>query len=212
MCGRLRSEARARVIPAAWAVFLGLGILATPVLIAVEPAFSHLGWQVSVVVTAMGILTWLGYGGLDIGIFVVTAILGWCSGRREVSRRGVIAALTVSGAGLLGQLVKNIACRARPSAPLAGTFFAHFPCFPAKYADASFPSGHVITAFAAAVFLALWYPCARWVFLILATLVALSRIVLGAHFPSDALAGALIGSGSALLVHTLVPAVRRSEA
>jgi undecaprenyl-diphosphatase len=108
--------------------------------------------------------------------------------------------------------VKNVVCRARPTAPGAGIFFAHFPCFPAPYAYASFPSGHATTAFAAAVLLALWYP--RWapIFAGLAALVGLSRIVLGSHFPSDVLAGALLGSLIALAVHGRFQAARRSDA
>ncbi|MBI2115258.1 MAG: phosphatase PAP2 family protein [candidate division NC10 bacterium] len=113
---------------------------------------------------------------------------------------------------MLDQILKNIACRARSSAPEAGSFFSSFPCFPAKYAYASFPSGHATTAFAAALLLALWYPRASGVFVGLAGLVALSRVVLGSHFPSDVLAGALLGSAVALGVHAYVPAARRDHA
>jgi undecaprenyl-diphosphatase len=114
----------------------------------------------------------------------------------------------VAASGVLDQIVKNVACRARPSAPGAGLFFAKFPCFPATYVYASFPSGHAATAFATAVVLAFVYPRQTGVFLGLAVLVGLSRILLGAHFPSDVLAGALLGSGVALAVHATVPAVR----
>lgn len=71
-------------------------------------------------------------------------------------------------------------------------------------ASASFPSMHAAGAFALACGISLgvgrhrpWLLAVTWV---LATAVALSRIVLGVHFPSDILAGFLVGTGSAALV------------
>jgi undecaprenyl-diphosphatase len=118
------------------------------------------------------------------------------------------AAGAVAAAGVLAQVVKNLACRARPTALDAGAFFAAFPCFPAGYATASFPSGHATTAFAAAVLLSLRYPRGAVVFFGLAVLVGLSRVVLGSHFPSDVVAGAVLGSLTALGAHGLLPAQR----
>ena len=57
----------------------------------------------------------------------------------------------------------------------------------------SFPSNHALNNFAAAVFLLRLFPNYKWIFLITATLVSLSRIYLGVHYPSDILGGALIG-------------------
>jgi membrane-associated phospholipid phosphatase len=168
-------------------------------------------WRTPPLDTVMQGITRLGYGGVDIGLLTALALLGSWTGNRGLRNRGLAGAVTVAAAGLLDQVVKNILCRARPSALGAGRFFVNFPCFPAPYAEASFPSGHATTAFAAAVLLGLWYP--RWAgaFVGLAMLVGLSRVLLGAHFPSDVFAGALLGSGAALVVYVYVPAIRPIE-
>lgn len=63
----------------------------------------------------------------------------------------------------------------------------------------SFPSNHAVNNFAAAVFLTALYPRLKWVFLVTALLVSISRIYLGLHYPSDILAGALIGAAAGTL-------------
>ncbi len=59
----------------------------------------------------------------------------------------------------------------------------------------SFPSGHTMTAFAVALPLALFYPTLSLGLLFCALSIAMSRILLGMHFLSDVVAGALIGAG-----------------
>src|SRR5579864_4062873 len=63
---------------------------------------------------------------------------------------------------------------------------------PDKY---SFPSGHSITAFAIALSIGLFYPQLQGCLLVIAFLIAGSRIILGMHFLSDVLAGSVIGAG-----------------
>jgi membrane-associated phospholipid phosphatase len=71
--------------------------------------------------------------------------------------------------------------------------------------SACFPSGHTGEAFATATALSIayrkWYviiPAYSW-----ALLVGYSRLYLGVHFPSDVLAGAILGSGCAFLIYKI---------
>jgi len=58
----------------------------------------------------------------------------------------------------------------------------------------SFPSNHAVNNFAAAVFFYLLFPRLKWALFIAASLVAISRLYVGLHYPSDIAGGAIIGS------------------
>lgn len=69
--------------------------------------------------------------------------------------------------------------------------------------DASFPSGSTTIAFTTATTLSINYP--KWYVIVpsygYATAVAYSRMHLGVHYPTDVLAGALLGTTSAFITH-----------
>jgi len=70
-----------------------------------------------------------------------------------------------------------------------------------KVPDAfSFPSGHTLHAFAFALLLSSFHPALAPLLWGYAAVVALARVVLGLHFPSDVVVGALIGIGTSSLV------------
>ncbi|MDD2284262.1 MAG: phosphatase PAP2 family protein [Paludibacter sp.] len=74
-----------------------------------------------------------------------------------------------------------------------------------KAIDFAMPSGHTSTCFATATALSLKYP--EWYIIVpayaWATSVGLSRMHLGMHYPTDVLAGAALGAGSAYLSYKL---------
>ncbi|MEM9332377.1 MAG: phosphatase PAP2 family protein [Pseudomonadota bacterium] len=99
---------------------------------------------------------------------------------------------TIAFSGLAAILFKNLIGRARPvlhenyelwlSSPFAGVY--HY---------ASFPSGHSTTVGALAAVLLLIAPRIGYVFVPVAIWVAISRVAVGAHFPSDIIAGLSLG-------------------
>ena len=70
----------------------------------------------------------------------------------------------------------------------------------ADAAYAGLPSGHATTAFSVLVAFGVLWPRARPVLLVYALLIVVSRVVVTAHYPTDVLAGALVGSVGVLMV------------
>jgi undecaprenyl-diphosphatase len=73
--------------------------------------------------------------------------------------------------------------------------------------DASFPSDHATAAFAIAVSIWLRHRRAGWLALGLATLVSVSRVAVGTHYPTDVLGGAVLGTVAAVVLW--LPPIRR---
>jgi undecaprenyl-diphosphatase len=138
-------------------------------------------------------LSWIGrLGAVWIAIAFVLALM-W--------RRPAILFTTIAAAfsgELLSDLGKAIVPRHRP--------FEHQLGPPST--THSFPSGHSTTSFACATVLAHYAPRLRVPFFVLAALIAFSRVYDAMHYPTDVLAGAVLGVLVGLL---LVAVVRRRE-
>jgi undecaprenyl-diphosphatase len=107
-------------------------------------------------------------------------------------RRTVLLALIVGLAAFAADSVsfgvKDLTSRPRP-------FEAHPQIHPLYVVhSSSFPAGHAATAFAGAVVLAFVVPRAAPLLVSIAALIGFSRIYVGVHYPSDVLAGAVIGA------------------
>ncbi len=151
------------------------------------------------------VISWWGLGAVDAGLFVLLFLIGRARSSEHLKRVGIMGLFAVGGSGLVVQIAKHLFCRARPRLTNAGEFFNAVPCLSSTYGFLSYPSGHATTAFAAAVTLSWAFPNWRILFLSAAVVVSLSRVALGAHFPSDVVAGALLGSIVGLIACRLVP-------
>jgi len=115
---------------------------------------------------------------------------------KKTRTAGAVMLLSVLLAFLVGELaLKNIICRVRPCNQNMSVVLAIDR--PSAY---SFPSGHTGSSFAAATALFLYHR--KWGLgaLLLALVIGLSRVYLFVHFPTDVLAGALLGVLCALAV------------
>jgi membrane-associated phospholipid phosphatase len=100
---------------------------------------------------------------------------------------------------LFTSIVKRVIGRARPFVDLAGDPF-HLQAFVWRPEYASMPSGHATTAVAAAMAFGMLWPQLRAPLWAYAVIILASRVLLAAHYPSDILAGAAVGTAGVLLV------------
>ncbi len=95
--------------------------------------------------------------------------------------------------GLLGTLtykfIKGKTLRPRPF-----NVYPAIKCVGTTLDQFSFPSGHTMHATAFSIIASFFFPGLAWLVVPFAALVALSRPILGLHYPSDVLAGAALGA------------------
>jgi undecaprenyl-diphosphatase len=115
-----------------------------------------------------------------------------------VARAGFLF-MAVAVPGIVVTIVKRFIGRARPYLFESGGPFVFEP-FRWDPNYASLPSGHTTTAFATAFAIGALYPRLRWPIWILAAVIAASRVIVSAHYPSDVLAAAVVGVLGAIAV------------
>ena len=112
-------------------------------------------------------------------------------------RIGAGILVSLAAALILTLIFQVLAWRPRPEAVRLLLLQPHFP---------SYPSGHATTVFAVAFVVGLSYRRAHWwgVSIVGAALIALSRVYLGHHYPSDVLGGAILGASVGAACYGLI--------
>lgn len=115
----------------------------------------------------------------------------------------ICSILAMGLAGLTDLLIYIFWKRPRPYVAHADTLF---PNTAGQFVDtSSFPSSHTYIAFAVAVSILLYgHKKLGFTLLLVAILVAFSRIGAGLHYPSDVVGGALLGTATGIVAYLLV--------
>ncbi|AET68449.1 membrane-associated phospholipid phosphatase [Desulfosporosinus orientis DSM 765] len=134
-------------------------------------------------------------------LYIILFIIAWFTlPKIEVKQRHTLLIMGLSGVlGLIiNVIISHIYFRPRPFMVLEkGTFTQLIPHAP----DASFPSDHTTGSFGFAA--ASWGKAPKWItisFSILGILNAIARLYVGVHWPTDVIAGILIGMLSGRLL------------
>jgi len=140
------------------------------------------------------------FGDKGIGWIVLSVILTCIPRYRKA---GITMGLALIFCLLIGNMtLKPLIARPRPY-----TYFPEMTLLIAPLADFSFPSGHTFASFASATALFLYHKKAGIAAYILAVIIAFTRLYLYVHFPSDVIAGMLLGIFSGWLAYQIVQSV-----
>ncbi|MDD3220410.1 MAG: phosphatase PAP2 family protein [Lachnospiraceae bacterium] len=126
----------------------------------------------------------------------------------KTRKAGVMALCSMALCAIVVNLgLKNIVARPRPYTQVEG-----LQILIAKPTDFSFPSGHTTASFAAAWCYFRMLPKKFGVpALVLAVFIALSRLYVGVHYPTDVLGGLIIGTLGSFVVYLVAKKMGRIE-
>ncbi len=113
---------------------------------------------------------------------------------------GALVALLALGLGMLvNQLIGAAWFRARPYAVVSGVQLLADPS-----ADPSFPSDHATAAFCLAVGIGAASSTLRTILVVEAVLLAVARVAVGLHYPTDIFAGFLVAIAAVAIAHEII--------
>ncbi|MDO5816026.1 MAG: phosphatase PAP2 family protein [Eubacteriales bacterium] len=146
------------------------------------------------------VITFLGNGGWFWLVAAAVLLIP-----KKTRRTGIVALLSMTiGFLITNLLLKNIVARPRPF----DTYTEIIPLI-TRPTDFSFPSGHTCASFACALVFFRMLPEKYGIpAVILAGMVAFSRLYLGVHYPGDVLGGFLVAVFASILAYYLVQTYR----
>jgi undecaprenyl-diphosphatase len=151
----------------------------------------HRATAVPSVLLLLVVVSWLGDGVVWYATMLALPWVGGVDGTACALRMLLLGGLNL----VIYKITKRHFARSRPFIACPGVR-ACARCLD----EHSFPSGHTLHAVAFGTLLCAYYPALAWLLWPFVAMVAMSRVVLGLHFPSDVVVGAALGWFMARLV------------
>lgn len=149
----------------------------------------------SVLDRIMPLITYIGNMGL---IWIIISVVLLVN--KKYRKTGIMVIGTLIMASVLGEgIIKHLVQRPRPCVDIPA-----FKLLIAKPLSYSFPSGHTTSSFAAAGILMKEFKRYRIYIILLASMIAFSRLYLDVHYPTDIIGGIILGLLCSIIANFLV--------
>lgn len=196
-----------------WPLFLVAMVLVLGVLALIDVAASRgaIAWPDAwrapfFFITDYGLSDWVLIPSLALMILLRLAMFPlrgtWRTATGELAVISAFVFLGVGIPGLITNLMKRIVGRGRPTEFEASGAFSFHNVFN-DWTFQSFPSGHSTTAVATAFVIGFMVPSLFPILLVVGVVVAISRVPVGMHYPTDVFAGMVVGMLGAYLVRNV---------